>query len=184
MPHAEVRLKTLMLASLAGDGHAYRHLLRELGGHLRVYYRRRLGDGRPETEDLVQETLMAVHTRRASYDSSQPFTAWAYAMARYKLVDHLRRESVRAAEPLDDHDELFAMDEHEAASAARDVEQLLAQLPPRQREAIRLTRIEGLSIDEVAQRTGQSASATKVGIHRGLKRLRARLGMGEQDAND
>jgi len=184
VPHAELRLKTLMLASLSGDGRAYRDLLQELAGHLRVYYRRRLGEGRPETEDLVQETLMAVHSRRSSYDSSQPFTAWVYAMARYKLVDHFRRESVRAAEPIDDRQDLFAADEYEPAGAARDIEQLLAELPPRQREAIRLTRIDGLSIDEAAQRTGQSASATKVGIHRGLKRLRARLGIGEHDADD
>lgn len=174
-----------MLASRGGDAAAYRELLRELAVHLRAYYRRRLADGGSDAEDLVQETLIAVNARRASYDPSQPFTPWAYAMARYKLVDHFRKARVRAAEPIDDHDDLFSsIDEHERTAAAHDVEKLLAPLPPRQRDAIRLTHIEGLSIDEAAQRTGQSAAATKVGIHRGLKRLRALWGAGERDADE
>jgi RNA polymerase sigma-70 factor (ECF subfamily) len=181
---AEVRLKGLMVASLGGDAAAYRDLLRELALQLRAYYRRRLTDGGTDADDLVQETLIAVDARRASYDPSQPFTPWAYAMARYKLVDHLRRARVRAAEPIEDHEDLFATDEHEQTAAARDVEQLLAPLPPRQRDAILLTRIEGLSIDEAAHRTGQSASATKVGIHRGLKRLRAYWRLGGRDADE
>jgi RNA polymerase sigma-70 factor (ECF subfamily) len=184
MPDAEVRLKGLMLASLDGDAAAYRDLLRELALHLRAYYRRRLPDGAADAEDLVQETLIAVNARRASYDRTQPFTPWAYAMARYKLVDHFRKTKVRAAEPIDDREDLFATDEHEQAAASHDVERLLAPLPQRQRDAIRLTHIEGLSIDEAAQRTGQSATATKVGIHRGLKRLRALWGIGERDADD
>jgi RNA polymerase sigma-70 factor (ECF subfamily) len=173
-----------MFASLDGDAAAYRSLLRELTIFLRAYYRRRLIDCGADAEDLIQETLIAVHTRRASYDRSQPFTPWAYAMARYKLVDHLRKARVRAAVPIDEHEDLFAQDEQEPAEAARDVEQLLAALPARQREAIRLTKLEGLSVDEAASRTGQSAVATKVGVHRGLKRLRALLKMGEPDAND
>jgi RNA polymerase sigma-70 factor, ECF subfamily len=181
---AEARLKPLMVASLDGDAAAYRDLLRELTGCLRVYYRRRLVDGAADTEDLVQETLIAVHSRRSSYDRSQPFTAWAYAMARYKLVDYLRRRRVRAAVPIEETEDLFAADESEHAAASRDVEQLLAGLPASQREAIRLTKIEGLSIDEAARRTGQSAAATKVGIHRGLKRLRFLWNRGDSDANN
>ena len=172
-----------MLASLDGDAAAYRDLLRELTGYLRAYYRRRLAHGAADVEDLVQETLIAVHSRHSSYDRSQPFTAWAYAMARYKLVDYLRKQRVRAAVPIDETVDLFAPDECEHAAASRDVEQLLAELPVRQRDAIRLTKIEGLSIDEAARRTGQSAAATKVGIHRGLKRLRLWI-RGDSDAND
>ena len=112
----------------------------------------------------MQETLMAIHSRRASYDPAQPLTAWVYAMARYKLIDHLRRGRVRAAVPLDAYeDELIAADEQEQVEAARDLEQLLSELPQRQREAIRLTRLEGLSIDEAATRTGQSAAAHQSG---------------------
>ena len=184
MLDVEPRLKSLMLASLDGDGPAYRDLLRELTKYLRAYYRRRLIDGGADAEDLVQETLIAVHTRRASYDRSQPFTAWAYAMARYKLVDHLRKARVRAAVSIDEREDLFALDEQHQAEVSRDVEQLLSVLPPRQQEAIRLTKLEGLSVDEAASRTGQSATATKVGVHRGMKRLRALLNIREPDEND
>ena len=179
-----------MLASLNGDAAAYRKLLDELSVYLRAYYRRRLTDGGADADDLMQETLMAVHSRRASYDPTQPFTAWAYAMARYKFVDHLRKSRVRAAVSLDVcEDNLFAANEQEQAEAARDVERMLSSLPARQREAIRLTRVEGLSIEEAASRTGQSATATKVGIHRGLKRLRmlwqgTPAGRSDSDANE
>lgn len=174
VPDAESRLKSLMLASLEGDARAYRELLQTVSGRLRSYYRKRLGAAFPDIEDLVQETLIAIHTRRSSFDRSQPFTAWAYAMARYKLIDHLRRARVRAAISVDDCDELFAIDETEQAAASQDVERLLSGLPEPVSEAIRLTRLQGLSIEEAAARTGKSATATKVSIHRALMRLSAK----------
>jgi RNA polymerase sigma-70 factor (ECF subfamily) len=183
VPEVESRLKNLMLLSLAGDGAAYRELLLELSVHLRAYYRKRLGWGSTDAEDLVQETLMAIDARRATFDRTQLFTPWAYAMARYKLVDHFRRSRVRASVSVDDCEELFATDETEQAVAARDVDRLLSRLPRAMREAIRLTRIEGHSIDDAAQRTGKTAVATKVSIHRGLLRL-SKLRAGELDADD
>ncbi|MGH8185369.1 MAG: sigma-70 family RNA polymerase sigma factor, partial [Steroidobacteraceae bacterium] len=68
MPDAESRLKSLMLASLEGDARAYRELLHTVSGRLRSYYRKRLGADFPDVEDLVQETLIAIHTRRSSFD--------------------------------------------------------------------------------------------------------------------
>lgn len=183
MPESESRLKQLMLSSLGGDATAYGVLLAELSGRLRIYYRRRLGNAASDTEDLVQETLIAMHKRRMTFDRSQPLTAWVYAMARYKLVDHLRRQRVRVALPVDECDELFAPDEVEQSSASRDVDRLLSTLPEAVGEAIRLTRIEGLSIEEAAERTGKSVTATKVGIHRGLLRLTRRM-MGRADADE
>lgn len=180
----ESRLKAMMLAALDGDGPAYRELLQELTTYFRAYYRRRLIGGGADAEDLIQETLIALHTRRASYDRSQPFTAWAYAMARYKLVDHLRKMRVRAAVPIDGCEELFAEDEQSQAEASRDIEQLLSVLPTNQKDAIRLIKLEGLSVDEAAARTGQSASATKVGVHRGMKKLRALLNIRDPNEND
>ena len=183
MSEVESRLKSLMLLSLGGDGTAYRELLLELSVRLRAYYRRRLGEGCSDAEDLVQETLMAIHARRATFDSSHLFTPWAYAMARYKLVDYLRRSRVRASVATDDCEELFATDETERAAASRDVDRLLSRLPTAMRDAIRLTRLEGHSIDAAAERTGKSAAATKVNIHRGLLRL-AKLRAGELEADD
>jgi len=169
---AETRLKALMLAALAGDATAYRALLSDLSAHLRAYYARRLAE-RADAEDLVQETLIAIHTRRASYDPAQPFTAWLHAIARYKLIDHYRRAKLRRTLPLDEAGALFGQSEHEAADAARDLAKLLDTLPQTRRALIRHVRIEGLSTEETAARTGLSPSAVKVGVHRGLKALSA-----------
>jgi RNA polymerase sigma-70 factor, ECF subfamily len=172
---AETRLKALMLASLDGDAAAYRGLLAALAPHLRAYYARRLAQA-ADAEDLVQETLIAIHTRRATYDASLPFTAWLHAIARYKLIDHYRRAKVRRALPLEEADSVTAEENHEAAEAARDVERLLAALPEGRRALIRQVKIEGLSTAEAAARSGMSESAVKVAIHRGLKKLSALIG--------
>jgi RNA polymerase sigma-70 factor (ECF subfamily) len=169
----EEKLRALFVRGLAGDGAAYETFLRELGGYLRAFLRKRLAALPDDVEDLVQETLIAVHTRRETYDPAQPLTAWAHAIARYKLVDHLRARSVRVCvtEPLDEESELFASVDNEAALARRDVTRLLDRLPERQRLPIVYTRIEGLSVVEAARVTGMSESAVKVGVHRGLKAL-------------
>lgn len=172
MYQAEARLRALMLAGMDGDAQAYRKLLQELSVYLRAYYRRRLPMDGADAEDLVQETLIAVDQRRASYDTTQPFTPWVSAIARYRLVDHLRRSSIRATSSLEGVDDLFGTDDHEQTAAELDVERMLSGLPARQSEAIRMTRLEGRSIEEAAQISGQSESAIKVGVHRGLKRLR------------
>lgn len=175
MYDAESRLRALMLAGLGGDTQAYRNLLKELSVYLRAYYRRRLPKDGADAEDLVQETLIAVNNRRASYDVTQPFAPWVFAIARYRLVDHLRRARLRAVISLDGLEDMFGTGDHEQAAMEMDVERMLSMLPEKQRDAIRLTHIEGRTIDEAAQLTGQSQSAIKVGIHRGLKRLRAYL---------
>ncbi len=124
---AEGQYREWMLAGLAGDTGAYRKLLAALGGHLRAYFARRVGPS--AAEDLVQETLIAMHSRRATYEPSQPLTAWVYGIARYKLIDEYRRTRRRASVPLDEAPELFAADAVESAGAKRDVEKLLATLP-------------------------------------------------------
>lgn len=176
LQNAEAQLRQLMLRGLQGDAVAHGQLLTQLALLLRRFYQRRLTRDYPEVEDLVQETLLAVHTRRATWDENQAFTAWAYAVARYKLIDHLRRQRLRVTVNIDDCDELFGAEPTEAEDASRDVNDLLAELPAAQRTAIELTRIEGLSVEEAAARSGQSVSGIKVGVHRGLKKLSALLG--------
>ncbi len=165
-----------MLRSLTGDGKAYDSLLRRLNCYLRAYYSRRLGAGRAaDAEDLLQETLVAMHARRLTYDTTRPFTAWVHAIARYKLIDHFRRTKRRAEDPLDDADILFGSEDANAAEAQIDVEQLLRRLPEKTRRLIRDVKIEGLSTAEAAARHHMSESAVKVGVHRGLKWLGARI---------
>ena len=171
----EEELKELLARALRGDGAAYHAFLDGLSGFLRAYLGRRLTRLPDEVEDLVQETLLAVHNQRHTYDPALPVTAWVHAIARYKLIDFLRRRSGREAlnEPLPEEDDLMAASEEEAREARRDLETLLAQLPDRHRLPIVYVKIEGRSVAETAKVTGMSESAVKVGIHRGLKALAA-----------
>ena len=173
----EARLRPLMLKALDGDAAAYRVLLEQLRRHLRAYFTRRLSPAlAASSDDLVQETLMAIHSRRQTYDRSQPFTAWFHAIARYKLIDHFRRSKLRMTLPLEDDAAVFDNDDAEAVSARMDVDAALATIPDRPAELIRQTKLEGASIAEAAERLGMTETAAKVAIHRGLKSLTARFG--------
>ena len=173
MSASEDRLRDLLVRGLAGDAPAYHACLKELSAYLRAFLRRRLARLPDEVEDLVQETLLAIHNQRHTYDADQPLTAWVHGIARYKLVDLLRRRAVREAlnDPLDDELDVFASSDTEAADARRDVAKLLERLPDRQRLPIIRMKLEGLSVAETARTTGMSESAVKVGVYRGLKAL-------------
>lgn len=173
----EAELHRLMVAAQGGDAAAYRELLRAVALRLRAFLRRRMTRLPDDVEDLVQETLLAMHNQRHTYDPSQPVTAWLHAIARYKLVDLLRRRARHESlnDPIDDVDAaLLAVDAREGG-VQRDLAVLLGRLPERQRLPIVLMKLEGLSVIETAQRTGMSPSAVKVGVHRGLKALAAQL---------
>lgn len=171
---SEAQLKALMVAGMEGDARAYHALLILSAERLRSYFGRRLTGREADVEDLVQETLLAIHRKRASYSPALPYTAWLHGIARYRLIDHLRRNGRRVSVPLEDAD--LAMEpEADSVLAAMDVEALLADLPPKQATAIRLTRIEGFSTREAAERSGQSEPAVKVNVHRGLGRLIAKI---------
>jgi RNA polymerase sigma-70 factor, ECF subfamily len=174
---SEKRLHELLVQGLGGDAAAYHAFLKALSAHLRAYFRKRLFQRPDDAEDLVQETLLAVHNQRQTYRSDQPLTAWVHAIARYKLIDLLRARASREAltDPLDDELELFAASDSDAAEAKKDLNQLLAGLPDRQRLPIVHVKLEGLSVVEAAQRTGMSESAIKIGVHRGLKALAAKI---------
>jgi RNA polymerase sigma-70 factor (ECF subfamily) len=173
----EERLRGLLLGGLAGDAPAYRAFLQELSTHLRAFLRKRLVSLPDEVEDLLQESLLAVHNQRHTYDAGQPLTAWVHAIAKYKLVDLLRRRAGRDLlnDPLDEGLDLFSSADTDATEARRDLGKLLAQLPERQRLPIVHMKLEGLSVAEAARVTGMSESAIKVGVHRGLKALAAMI---------
>lgn len=173
----ETRLRELMLASLDGDRAAYRHLLTDLTRYLRPYFLRRLSPAhQSHAEDLVQETLLAVHARRLTYDRARPFTAWLHAVAHHKLVDHVRRSSIRQTVHLEDDAPAFAEDLSGNAADRLDVDAVLGEVNPRTADLIRETRLEGLSVAEAAARHGMTETAAKVSIHRGLKSLMGRFG--------
>jgi RNA polymerase sigma-70 factor (ECF subfamily) len=163
----EASLARLMTLSQQGDRQAYAALLEACQRWLRGYYARRIAPG--NLDDLVQETLIALHNKRASWDPSRPFLPWLAAIARYRWVDHLRRLYRNEASDLDE--ELLGSDDEPAIAARISLERLLGLLPPAQAQAIALVKIEGLSIAETSAQTGQSESLVKVNIHRGLKKL-------------
>jgi RNA polymerase sigma-70 factor (ECF subfamily) len=175
----EDRLRAMLMQGLAGDAKAYQVFLKDMSAHLRAFFKRRLTSLPDEIEDLVQETLLALHNQRHTYQSSQPLTAWVHAIARYKLIDLFRARGVREAltDPLDDELQVFAASDTDAFEARRDLGHLMAQLPEHQRLPILHMKLEGLSVIETAAATGMSESAVKVGVHRGLKALAALIGV-------
>ena len=166
----EPTMARLMTSAQAGDKQAYTVLLTEVQLWLERYFRRRCPPA--QLDDLVQEVMMAVHNKRATWDSSRAFLPWLAAIARYRWVDHLRKVYRNAEDELGDHDAAEDSEE-EAVMARMSLERLFVHLPEKQSEAIELVKIEGLSIREAADRTGQSESLVKVNIHRGLKKLSA-----------
>ena len=171
----EAKLQALMVAGMSGHARAYHALLRLCAERLRAYFRRRLAGREADVEDLVQETLMAIHRKRATYDPSLPFSAWLHGIARYRLIDHLRRDGRLVS--LSDREGFEPAEEGgmDAVLAEIDVTAMLATLSPKQAAAVRLTRIEGYTVREAAALSGQSEPSVKVNVHRGLGRLVAAI---------
>lgn len=170
----EAALRPLWLKAQAGDEVAYGQALGMMAARLRAHLRRRLPRAQNDVEDIVQEALLALHVQRGTYDASVPVSAWFFAIARYKLVDYWRKHGRREAlhDVFDDSvlDSALVSTAPDA-TAQRDLEQLLKALPDAQRRAIELTKLQGLSVFEAAQKLGASESAIKVQVHRGLKKM-------------
>ena len=158
-----------MAAAQSGNAAVYRRLLNEISHWLRRYYVRRLPPAM--VDDMIQDALLAVHEKRHTYDPSRPFGPWLAAIARYKWIDQLRALKAAPTEALTV--DIAVTDHEEAVTSASSLERLLGELKPAQSEVIRLVKLQGLSIQEAAKRTGQSESLVKVNIHRGLGRLTA-----------
>lgn len=163
-----------MVASQAGDAAAHRLLLDALAVRLRAYFQRRIGADTADAEDLVQETLFSVHRRRDSYWPDLPFLAWVHAIARYRLIDHYRRQGRRREIPLEDAAEFAAVDV--ALDDRLDADRMLSALSPRDERLVKATRIEGRSVAEAAMDQGVTEGAAKVAIHRAVRRLEALFG--------
>jgi RNA polymerase sigma-70 factor (ECF subfamily) len=166
----EQTLSKLMAAAQKGDRRAYATLLEESMRWLQRYYRRRIAP--TQIDDLVQEVLLSLHRKLASYDPDRPYLPWLAAIARYRWVDHLRRV-YRAEDVSGENHHLSVAPEQDVVAARISLERLFEQLPEAQAQVIELVKIEGQSICDAAKLSGQSESLVKVNIHRGLKRLSA-----------
>jgi RNA polymerase sigma-70 factor (ECF subfamily) len=162
-----------MRAALAGDSTAYQALLGELAGVLRRSVAgalARAGRGNAEVEDIVQETLLAIHLKRTSWDPALAFSPWLNAVMRYKVIDALRRGGTRVNIPIDDIAEVIPAPAQDT-SDRDDASRLVAQLEPRPRAIVEAISLEGRSASEVATRLNMSEGAVRVALHRALKTL-------------
>jgi len=168
-------LESLAVRSQAGDEAAHRALLAASLAVLRVYVPRRLArwgvSDLATAEDAIQEALFAVHQKRHTYRPGSPFGAWLMTIARYKVVDQLRRAGRQRTEEM--HEEPAAPVFSDPATRM-DLERVLAELPERARRALALVKLEGWSGAEAAAELGMTETSLKVTVHRALQRLRAK----------
>ena len=170
------RWSTMMNAAIAGDEIVYRRLLEELGRSVRAmaraaFARARLGDA--DVEDAVQETLLAIHLKRHTWDPGLKLAPWVNAVARHKIIDAMRRRGARRAEPIEDFEDFLAAPEPEDPHALSDARKLMEGLNPRQRDIVQAISLDGQSIAATALRLGMTEVAVRVALHRALKSLGA-----------
>ena len=169
-----------MRAAQAGDAASYEQLLRSVSPLVRALARRYCR-GPVQSEDVVQDVLLTLHRVRHTWDPRRPFTPWLAAIAARRGIDRLRREARIGRFEVSDELalETFAQPEANTESgalrAAEDVAPLLAALPERQRSALEAVKLRGLSVVEAASELGQSVSALKVTVHRGIQKLRKQV---------
>jgi RNA polymerase sigma-70 factor, ECF subfamily len=166
----------MMRAAIGGDEAVYRRLLEEIGRSVRAmargaFSRARVGDA--DVEDVVQETLLAIHLKRNTWDRGMRLAPWVGAIARHKIIDAMRRRGARRIEPIEDFEHVLAAPAGEDPHARSDAERLMKQLAPRQRDIVRAISLDGESISATATRLSMSEGAVRVALHRALKSLAA-----------
>jgi RNA polymerase sigma-70 factor (ECF subfamily) len=164
----------MMRAALAGDESLYRRLLEEIGRAVRrqargAFSRARLGDA--DIEDVVQETLLAIHLKRQTWDGGAKLAPWVNAIARHKIIDALRRRGVRRHEPIEDFEAVLPAPPAEDPHQRSDVERLMEALSPRAKDIVKSISLEGQSISATAERLAMTEVAVRVALHRALKSL-------------
>ena len=128
-----------------------------------------------DPEDIVQETLLAIHMKRHTWRADAPVMPWLYAIARHKLIDAFRRRGRRVEVAIGEIAETFAEPESETASVW-EIDRAIATLAPGQRSVVVAVSVDGRSIRETANRLGMSETAVRVALHRGLHAIARRFG--------
>jgi len=172
------RRRALLMRRLqAGDADACRELLDDIGPSVIGFLRRRIANS-DEIEDVYQEVFMALFEARHTYEAGRPLEPWLFAIARNVAADHARRQWKRAswqelmADPPDRPDH----SKDELPSAEPNLAEALDHLPPNQRQAFSMLKLEGISIEAAAARSGVSVGALKVRAHRAYKTLKKLIG--------
>lgn len=164
-----------MARAQAGDRDAYRRLLEAITPYLRSLVAHRIGN-RSDFEDTVQDILLTLHKVRHTYDPDRPFGPWLLAISDRRIVDRLRQQRRFNAHetPLEAEHETLSSSEtnlQEQAVEARMLRDAVARLPVGQRDAIRMLKLEELSLKDASTASGLSVAALKVATHRAVKRL-------------
>jgi len=168
----------LMKSAMAGDGGAYLRLLNAITPVLRAEARRgltRAGQPIDQSEDIVQDILLAVHLKRHTWDANAPFAPWLFAIARNKLIDTLRRRGRRVFVNIDDFAETIPAESAPETMSAREMVTHLEGLPTRQREVLQSIAIDSTSIKDTASRLSMTEGAVRVALHRGLSAISGKL---------
>lgn len=168
----------LMRAANAGDAAAYRRLLEAVAPVLRAAACRglaRAGQPVDQSEDIVQDILLAVHLKRHTWKPEAAFAPWLFAIARNKLIDALRRRGRRVFVDIDDFADRIATPPAEDHVSAQEVAMHLGGLSPRQRDVLQAIAVEGASIRDAADQLSMKEGAVRVALHRGLASLAAKL---------
>lgn len=163
-------------AACAGDDRAYAAFLAEIAALVRGFARRRIVEGSVDPEDVVQETLLAIHLKRHTWREDGPVLPWVFAIARFKLVDAFRRRGRRIEVDISGFADMLAEPEPEESAAPRDIDRALEGLAPVQRDVVAAISVEGRSISETAAALGMSETAVRVALHRGLGAIARRFG--------
>ena len=161
-----------MMQAQEGDGRAYRDLLADVSPLLRRYLAKDLRNGH-DIEDVLQETLLALHRGRHSYDPNRPFEPWLFAIARNTKTDFLRRVISRQSwEILVDEQPETQAEERLSDNTLADA---LEELPESQRKAFQHLKLDGRSVKEAAAIEGVSEGNLRIRAHRAYQTLRGIL---------
>lgn len=171
----EAELARLLKAGLQGDERAYAEFLRRAAGLVRGFARRRAGQGGIDPEDIVQETLLAIHLKRHTWQSDLPVEPWLYAIARFKLIDAFRKVGRRMEVVLGETFDPPAP-EPEATASEREIGRALDTLAPGQRAVVAAISVDGSTISETASKLGMTEVAVRVALHRGLATIARKFG--------
>ncbi|MEM7527225.1 MAG: sigma-70 family RNA polymerase sigma factor [Pseudomonadota bacterium] len=178
MEERETRWNAWMQSALDGDRRAYEAVLAAIAERTRAYAGSRLhrsGRGAEEVEDIVQDVLIAVHTKRETWQQGRPIGPWVDAIIRYKTVDALRRFGRRQTMVSDTFDHVAETMPAPAQTRPLDlvgeVGRHLSTLSQRERSVVSALGIDGMTIAACARRLGISEGAVRVAFHRGIARL-------------
>ena len=171
----EAELARLMDAADGGDEKAYREFLQRAHLLVGAFVRQRTFPGGIDPEDIVQETLLAVHNKRHTRRRDMPITPWLYAIARYELIDTLRKRGRRHEIAIDGIAETLAALQAEPVRSW-EVDRALEKLAPSQKAVVTSVSVQGRSIAETALELGMKEGAVRVALHRGLAAIAAKFG--------